>query len=247
MREPLEHLVLPLDVDKGDIALDIVKRLKDLVGVFKVGLELFVSEGPTIIRRIKEISCKKIFLDLKLNDIPETVSKALRACTKWDVDFVTVHPDECFEALKRFPKDERGGLKILGVTVLTSLNENKLLKLGYASDLSYNIKELVGIRAELMVEAGVEGLVCSGKEISLLRHRFPQILLFVPGIRPLWSLVEGEDQSRVITPKDAMIQGSDYLVIGRPILKSPDPKEAAIKIIKEIEEGLSWRSKISTT
>jgi orotidine-5'-phosphate decarboxylase len=121
------------------------------------------------------------------------------------------------------------------------------LKLGYASDLSYNIKELVGIRAELMVEAGVEGLVCSGKEISLLRHRFPQILLFVPGIRPLWSLVEGEDQSRVITPKDAMIQGSDYLVIGRPILKSPDPKEAAIKIIKEIEEGLSWRSKISTT
>lgn len=247
MKDPAEYLVLPLDLDKGDIALDIVRILKDFIGVFKVGLELFASEGPSIVKKIKEISKRKVFLDLKLNDIPETVSKALKACQKWGVDFITIHPDECLEALKRFQRDERGDIKILGVTVLTSLNEKKLLKLGYAHELSLDIKKLVILRAELMIEAGVEGLVCSGKELGELRVRFPETFLFVPGIRPLWSVVDGEDQSRIVTPKDAIIKGADYLVIGRPILKSPDPTKAAIKIIKEIEEGLTWRSKISTT
>lgn len=244
MKEPKEHLVLPLDVNTTDLALSLVKKLKELVGVFKVGLELFVSEGPAILKEIKELSGAKVFLDLKLNDIPETVSRAIKAALKYEIDFLTIHPDEAQESLKKLDPDLRQKVKILGVTILTSLNTQKVRRLGYSEGL--DIPSLVRKRADVLAEAGVDGFVCSGKEIEALRRPFPEAVLVVPGIRPLWSLVEGEDQSRIITPKEAILKGADYIVVGRPILRAPDPIDAAQKVLEEIEEGLSWRYKTFT-
>jgi orotidine-5'-phosphate decarboxylase len=247
MKRPEDYLVLPLDVSDFDSAIEIVNSLKELVGTFKVGLELFVSTGPSIIEKVKGLSQKRVFLDLKLNDIPETVSRALKAMVRWGVDMVTIHADEAMEALRKFPQEERGGMKVMGVTVLTSLNSEKLMDLGYDKELSQDVEQLVLKRAGQLASSGVDGLVCSGREVRALRERFGELILVVPGIRPTWSLVPGEDQKRVTTPKDALVQGADLLVVGRPILRSPDPREAAKKVLKEIEEGLKWISKRFTT
>lgn len=241
-----DHLILPLDVSTEEEAIALVKTLRGLVGVFKVGLELFVSVGPAIIGRIKETSEAEVFLDLKLNDIPETVSKAIKAALRHEVQFLTIHPDEAKESLSRLEEDLRGRVKILGVTVLTTLNSQKLIPLGYEDGLAKEVGALVLRRAEVLWEAGVDGFVCSGRELHLLRHRFPKALIVVPGIRPIWSVVSMEDQKRIVTPKEAMEKGADYIVVGRPILRAPDPKRAAEMILEEMEEGLSWRSKTCT-
>ncbi len=246
MKEPKDYLVLPLDVARDDLALEIVERTRGLVGVFKVGLELFTSVGPSIIGKIKGISGAGVFLDLKLNDIPETVSRAIKVSKAHGVDFLTIHPDEAKEALSKVEREEREGLKILGVTVLTSLSGQKLSLLGYSEGLLRNIETLVAKRAELLWDAGVDGFVCSGQEVAHLRARFPKAVLVVPGIRPFWSVIPGEDQKRIVTPKEAIIRGADHIVVGRPILKAPDPRKAAQRILEEIEEGLRWRSKTST-
>ncbi len=240
MKDPKEYLVFPLDVNSLDEARGLIRVLGEDVGVFKVGLELFVSEGPTVVKEIKGSCQAKIFLDLKLNDIPATMKRALFACFRMGVDFVTIHPDEAGEALKTLGTEERMGCKLLGVTVLTSLNSTKLEKLGYRQEYCQDIAQLVAQRARVLLEAGVDGLVCSGHEIRPLRASFgTKPILFVPGIRPSWSMVTGDDQKRVMTPGEAIRAGADYIVIGRPIRDASDPKGALKAVIKEIGEALA--------
>jgi len=243
MKDPKECLCFALDVPGTEEARRLVERLAPCVGVFKVGLELFVKEGPGLLASIKEWGAEKIFLDLKLHDIPRTVERACRSAGRLPVDFLSVHCEALWAGPgPQQPPDREAGPCLLGITVLTSLPEEDLPRLGYAEGLS--AMDLVLKRAEIAEKAGCAGVVCSGREVKAVRSRFgPDFILLTPGVRPAWSVVAGDDQARVLTPADAIRKGSDLIVVGRPIAQAPDPGEAARKVLDEIEEGLKARSK----
>jgi orotidine-5'-phosphate decarboxylase len=211
-----------------------VNRLAEHVGLFKVGLELFISEGPDLLAAIRQAGSAGIFLDLKLHDIPATMQRALKAAARHQPDFVTVHCDEGGGILERVL--EPGSVtKILGITVLTSLDAPKLEAMGYREGYVRDISALVLLRARLAKAAGCHGVVCSGLEVSAIKETFGSDLLAVtPGIRPAWTLVEGDDQKRIVTPADAVKNGADYVVIGRPIRDADNPAEAADRVAEEI-------------
>ena len=230
---PRERLVFPLDVSDRSRARDLAEKLKDNVGFFKIGLELFISQGPDVVREIKEVAAGRagIFLDLKLHDIPATVGRAMAAASELGADLVTVHTGDG-RAIIRAAKDNAGRTGVLGVTVLTSLDLEE--ELGLAPEYVKPMN-LVLLRAKLACEAGCDGLVCSGWEALAVREAIgPDPLIVTPGIRPAWSLVEGDDQKRVVTPARAIEAGSDLLVVGRPIREAPDPAEAAARVVAEI-------------
>ena len=211
--------------------------MKESVGYFKVGLELFYSSGPDCIRELRKITGDRagVFLDLKLHDIPATVGRAMAVIDRLGADLVTVHAGDG-QAIIRAAKKSAKQSKILAVTVLTSvdLKENLGLDPKYSHPL-----ELVLLRARLAREAGCDGLVCSGVEAGPVRRELgPGPLIVTPGIRPAWSLVEGDDQKRIVTPASAIKDGSDLLVVGRPIRDAADPAEAAAKVTAEIEDAL---------
>ena len=228
---PRDRIIFPLDVPTKDEALEYVKLLKDSVGVFKVGLELFVAEGPAIVKTIKaEAPDCKIFLDLKLHDIPETVRRAMKSAASLGADFVTVHCDNraLLSAVKEAASD---GCTVLGVTVLTSLTEENLK--------GQSPGEVVLERAELAKEAGLGGIVCSGQEVKGVKEKFGNDLIAVtPGIRLKDNTVKADDQKRVVTPYDAIRDGADFIVVGRPIRDAKDPVGAAAAIAEEIERAL---------
>jgi orotidine-5'-phosphate decarboxylase len=239
MREPKDYIIFPLDVSTSEEALKYVDLLGDHVGLFKVGLELFISEGPEILKAIREKTQAGIFLDLKLHDIPATVKRAFLAASKFRPYFVTVHCDEGGEVLKGIAEDNPGGTKILAITVLTSLDHEKLKALGYDDKYVEDLSALVLLKARLAREAGCHGVVCSGREVARLKKELGEELIAVtPGIRPAWSLVEKDDQKRIVTPESAVKRGSDYIVVGRPIRDAKDPADAAKKVAEEVEAGL---------
>lgn len=236
MKQGRDRIIFPLDVPTAREAMGLVEQLKDRVGVFKVGLELFTARGPAILQSIREVSRAGIFLDLKLHDIPATVRRALAAGARHQPQFITVH---CDEGGGVYREVELGQAKILAITVLTSLNEEKLLALGQAPEYAANIPALVVQKARLALEAGCHGLVCSGQEVAALKKELgPHIIAVTPGIRPLWSLVPGDDQKRIVTPAQAIQNGADYIVVGRPIRDAKDPGEAADKVALEIQSAL---------
>jgi orotidine-5'-phosphate decarboxylase len=207
------------------------------VGWFKVGLELFVSEGPSAVRELRRLTegRTRLFLDLKLHDIPATVGRAMAQASKLGADLVTVHAADS-GAMVRAAKDAAGETKVLAVTVLTSvdLTEN----LGYAVEYT-RPEALVLLRARLAREAGCDGFVCSGREVGGIRRVFgPAPLVVTPGIRPAWSLIEGDDQRRVVTPEMAIRDGADLLVVGRPIRDAADPAKAAAELVEEIRRAM---------
>jgi orotidine-5'-phosphate decarboxylase len=230
---PRERLVFPLDVPDTDAARRLVEALQDQVGWFKVGLELFISQGPDIIRFIKKITgdrCR-LFLDLKLHDIPATVGRATAAASALGVDLLTIHAAGGREMV-RAAKAAAGSTLIMAVTVLTSLDLSE--DLGLAPEFTRPLN-LVRLRARLAREAGCDGFVCSGQEAGEVRRDLgPDPLIITPGIRPTWSLVEGDDQKRVVTPETAIRDGADLLVVGRPIRDAADPAAAAAKVVAEI-------------
>lgn len=230
-----EKIVFPLDVATEDEALKFVNLLKDSVGVFKIGLELFISCGPSIVKKVQDISPEtKIFLDLKLHDIPETVRKSVRAVQNLNVDFLTVHS----ETASLFDGFQKGKLKILGVTVLTSISEEDIKAMGYAQEFS-NSKDLVLKRADILKKAGADGFITSPQEVKFLRVAYGQdTIIMTPGIRPTFGEVRGDDQKRIATPERAIKDGSDYLVIGRPIRNAKDPVLVCEKIAQEIDKAL---------
>ncbi len=232
MKKPKDYIIFPLDFSEYDEVIRYVNLLKDAVGVFKIGLELFISQGPTILNAIRDICDNKIFLDLKLHDIPETVKRALKAALQYNPDFITVHPELPEEAFKGIKK---GKTKILAVTLLTSIDKDMAKRFGYRYS---DIKRLVLLRAEWAKKIGCHGVVCSGREVSRIKKEFgKRFLTVVPAVRPSWA-IRKDDQKRIVTPKDAILSGADYIVCGRPIRESKDPLSSAMKIAEEIKEAL---------
>jgi orotidine-5'-phosphate decarboxylase len=239
MKQPKDYIIFPLDLPTYDQAMSYVEKLKDHVGLFKVGLELFISQGPDILKSIRGAGNAGIFLDLKLHDIPATVQRAFMAASQHGPEFITVHCDEGEEILKGVAEKNPGDTKILAVTVLTSLNQEKLRALGYAKKYSEDLAALVLLRARMAKAAGCHGVVCSGFEVAMIKTEVGSELIAVtPGIRPAWSVVDQDDQKRIVTPADAIRNGSDYVVIGRPIRDAKNPAEAAIRIEEEIASVL---------
>jgi orotidine-5'-phosphate decarboxylase len=239
MKAAKDYIVFPLDVPTHDDAMGYVEQLKDCVGLFKVGLELFISVGPPILASIQEAGGAGIFLDLKLHDIPATVQRAFSAASRYRPEFVTVHCDEGGESLRHVAESNPGETKILAVTVLTSLDSNKLKQMGFEERYAENISALALLRARLAKDAGCHGVVCSGLEVAGIKAELgPQFIAVTPGIRPKWTVVDGDDQKRIVTPGDAVRGGADYVVIGRPIRDAENPQHAAQRTADEIAEAL---------
>jgi orotidine-5'-phosphate decarboxylase len=239
MKQAKDYIIFPLDVSSYEQAMHYVSLLKDQVGLFKVGLELFISQGPRIIEAIRN-NCKAgIFLDLKLHDIPATVKGAFLAASEFLPQFVTVHCDEGGGVLKEVARNNPGSTKILAITVLTSLGASQLASLGYADNFREDLSALALLKARLAKEAGCHGVVCSGLEVAGIKAELGQDLIVVcPGIRPAWSIVDQDDQRRIITPAQAVKAGADYLVVGRPIRNAGKPDEAAKRVADEISRAL---------
>jgi orotidine-5'-phosphate decarboxylase len=236
---PQERIVFPLDVATRDEALRWVEKLNGLVGVFKVGLELFTSCGPEIIDKIKQLTDNKIFLDLKLHDIPNTVLRTIRVISELGVDWVTVHTLSGGEALKNAVNSAYNNLKIIAVTILTSLDRADLMELGFNSELVRETKEIVFKLTQLAYKAGCDGVVCSAREVSRVKEFFPELITIVPGIR---LEKKKDDQVRTATPYEAVLAGADYLVIGRPIREAFSPEKVCKTIAEEIERALEEKN-----
>lgn len=240
MREPRDYLIFPLDVPTRTEAEQLVRRLAGHVGLFKVGLELFIRSGPELIRWIQAESDAGIFLDLKLHDIPMTVARAMEAIVALEVDMATVHCGESARMLQAAVKAARGKTRVLGVTVLTSVAAEDLRRSGFAPELARSVDALVQRRAAAAQAAGCAGVVCSGWEAAAIKRSLGKDFLAVtPGIRPAWETVGPDDQRRVMTPAEAVRNGADYIVIGRPIRDATDPAQAARQVAAEIAAGQS--------
>ncbi len=240
MKSAKDYIIFPLDVPSAREAQKFVKLLSGQVGLFKVGLELFIEAGPEIIRQIRMSGNAGIFLDLKLHDIPATVSRAMNRIADLGVTFATVHCGENPKMLEAAVEGSRGEVGILGVTVLTSVSAGDIHTAGFRDEFSSDLSKLVMKRAIMARDAGCAGIVCSGLEVGKIREYIGKRFVTVtPGIRPLWDGVGNDDQQRVTSPAQAVTDGADYLVVGRPIREAGDPKAAAIRIAEEIEAVIS--------
>ena len=236
MKEAKDCIIFPLDVPSIKDAKKYIQLLSGRVGLFKVGLELFIKTGPRIIETIQSTGDTGIFLDLKLHDIPETVCRAMERVAEFGVTFATVHCGESKEMLEAAVKGGQGKVGVLGVTVLTSISNEHIRTAGFRQEYVSNISQLVKKRAENAKAAGCTGVVCSGLEVSMIKSEFGNDFTVVtPGIRPDFEVKKIDDQQRVTTPAMAIKNGSDYLVIGRPIRDAKDPVDAVERIAGEIE------------
>ena len=235
-----DAIIFPLDVPSVEQARHYVELLGDYVGMFKVGLELFIRSGPTLIRLIQDSTRAGIFMDLKLHDIPATVFRAMERIAELNVDLATVHCGENAAMLEAAVKGSHGRVGVLGVTVLTSVDSDDIRRAGFRQEYCDTLSALVMKRAAMAKAAGCSGVVCSGLEVKAIKQQLGKKFLAVtPGIRPLSTVAGQDDQRRITTPAQAIANGSDYLVIGRPIRDADDPISAAEKIAREIEEALT--------
>jgi orotidine-5'-phosphate decarboxylase len=238
MERGKDRIVFPLDVPSEQEARHWVQKLKDEVGMFKVGLELFLRCGPSLVRWIAETQGASIFLDLKLHDIPETVRRAMQAIAELNVTLTTVHCGESPSMLEAAVKSAGNKVRVLGVTVLTSVARQDLQAAGYLDTTSPDIKKLVLHRAAMAKAAGCAGVVCSGREVKIVKSKFgPEFLAVTPGIRLGSDRSSMDDQRRIVTPAMAVADGADYLVIGRPIRDAADPLAVVRRIAQEIEQA----------
>ena len=237
MRNPI---IVALDVPKANEALELAEELGPFVGAFKIGKQLFVSEGPDVVRKLKAKGAQ-IFLDLKFHDIPNTVAKAVQSAIDMGVDMLTVHTAGGSEMLVAAENASNEKAKILGidsplilgVTVLTSMDDANLEELGIQEGTQGQVVRL----AKLAASSGLRGLVCSPKEIKLLREELgDEIQLITPGIRAVSN--PADDQKRTMSPAEAIKLGASWLVIGRPITLAANPRAAAIDILNSIDPEL---------
>jgi orotidine-5'-phosphate decarboxylase len=239
MKSPQNYIIFPLDVPTVKDAACYIELLADCVGLFKVGLELFIQAGPEIIRMIQSSGSAEIFLDLKLHDIPMTVERAMGRVADLGVKFATVHCGESSRMLEAAVAGSAGAVSVLGVTVLTSTSSEEIAAAGYKEEFTSDMSALVRKRAQMAKSAGCAGVVCSGQEVKMIKETFGKDFCAVtPGIRPAWQ-VSDDDQRRIVTPADAIKNGSDYLVIGRPIRDAKDPAAAAKRVADEIGTALA--------
>ena len=224
-------LILALDVETRESALEILNRLGNSLQWVKLGLQLFTAYGPDLVHEIADRGYR-VFLDLKLHDIPNTVAKAVQSISKLPVDLLTLHASggaEMLEWAHKARSEHSPNLNLLAVTVLTSMDAQQLRSLNVNADPQAQVRHL----ADLSLRAGIQGLVCSPLELSILRSQFGRDPIIVtPGIRPQGSA--SDEQKRIMTPKDAAAAGASYIVVGRPILKAPDPVAAIESIQTEL-------------
>jgi orotidine-5'-phosphate decarboxylase len=238
MKPGKDRIIFPLDVATIEAAKKYIGWLAERVGLFKVGLELFIRGGPEIIDIIHAQTAARVFLDLKLHDIPATVGRAMSRIADLGVAFATVHVGENRRMLEAAVEGGGGKVGILGVTVLTSVSAKDLESAGYRPVFYDDVPQLVLQRAQQAREAGCAGVICSGHEAGQIKERFGKDFLAVtPGIRPVWAVNAKEDQRRITTPAQAISAGADYLVVGRPIRDAEDPRQAAVRIAEEIEDA----------
>lgn len=239
MKQAKDYIIFPLDVPTEKAAKAYVELLSGSVGMFKVGLELFIRSGPGLIDFIKSSGNANVFLDLKLHDIPETVFRAMEGIAGLGVTFATVHCGETPRMLEAAVSGAKGKVGVLGVTVLTSVASEDIKAAGFRKPFYEDLTRLVIERADMAKAAGCTGIVCSGREVKMIKKTLGRDFIAVtPGIRPVWDDIKTHDQKRVVTPAIAVKNGSDYLVIGRPIRDASNPKEAVLRIVKEIEAVL---------
>lgn len=234
-----DRIILALDVDTEAQAVELVKSLKDDVGAFKVGMQLYNSMGPAIVQKINDIG-GKVFVDLKLHDIPNTVASAAKVLTGLNCLMFNVHAaggrimmQETAQATAT--EAQKLGINppiVLAVTVLTSLSQQQLNEDMLIPDLT--VEEVVVKWARMAQESGLNGVVCSPQEITAIRKACgDDFIIVTPGIRPAWS--DSNDQKRITTPRQALDLGADYMVIGRPITAAANPQKAAQRIREELE------------
>ena len=229
MTNKADKIIVALDVPTSEKALKLVEQLREQIEFFKIGLQLYTAAGPEIVRAVSATGAK-VFLDLKLHDIPNTVARAVESASALGVQMLTIHLSGGSEMIRAAMGARKTKISILGVTVLTSATQQTFDEIGIGEQLDRHVLRL----ASIGVSAGIDGLVASSFEVPALRAEFgDKIKLVVPGIRPAGS--ERSDQKRTMTPREAIQAGADYLVIGRPITAHLDPPVAVTKILEEFE------------
>jgi orotidine-5'-phosphate decarboxylase len=236
-----DKLIVALDVDGADHALELVDTLRDSVGMFKIGMQLFTAAGPDVVRKVVSRG-GRVFLDLKYHDIPNTVAMAGIEATRLGVSIFNVHAAGGSEMMKRTAEAvaetaQRENLtrpNVIAVTVLTSIDQQTLRQLGIDEETESVVSRL----ASLAKQSGLDGVVASAQEIKTIRESISQsdFLIITPGIRS--ANTSSDDQRRTMSAGEAVRAGADYLVVGRPILAAPDPPDAARSIVEEIAAAL---------
>lgn len=229
MTKAADKIIVALDVATREKALELVEQLRGEISFFKIGLQLYTAEGPEIVRAVLAAGAK-VWLDLKLYDIPNTVARAVESASTLGVRMLTIHLSGGSEMIRAATAARANDMLLLGVTVLTSATEQTLREIGITDAVEDQVIRL----AKLGAKAGVDGVVASPREIKPLRREFgDRIKIAVQGIRPTWA--EPGDQKRIMTPREAFQAGADYIGIGRPITGHPDPREAVAKILSELK------------
>ncbi len=233
---PFERLILSLDLNTDTEALSLLENLQGELAFCKVGLQLFTRYGIGLLHKIKKMNFR-IFLDLKFHDIPNTVSAAIQSLSEVEIDLLNMHAMCGSEGLAK-ARDTLSQIhpnaKLFAVTVLTSLNDSMIHDMG----IQLTAKDLVMHLCRIAAQSGLDGVVCSAQEASMIKtEQGKSFLTICPGIRRLSDKLD--DQQRVTTPSQAMNMGADWIVVGRPILKAISPRQEVIEIIKEIEKGLT--------
>ena len=237
--EMADRLIVALDVTSPTEATELVAQLDGIVSFFKIGMGLFVAEGTEGVINLLRNERKDIFLDYKMYDIPATVSRGVAQALDRGIKFITVHGDREIMKYAVEAKGDTDFLKIFGITVLTSLDDDDLAEMGYA----LTVPELIKLRVKNALECGVDGIIASADDSpDEIRQYFdrPGLLIATPGIRSPGDALGG--QKRVASPADAIRRGADYLVIGRPIIEAADPAKAALAIIEDMKRGQQSRA-----
>jgi orotidine-5'-phosphate decarboxylase len=225
---PRERIIVALDLPKSEAALALVRELSPHPGLFKIGLQLYTAAGPDIVRAVRDLGAR-VFLDLKLHDIPNTVGRSVETAASLGVEMLTIHLSGGRAMIEAAVRAALPEMLLLGVTVLTSVDEATLRETGVDSPMEEQVLRL----AQLGVESGIGGVVASPLEIAPLRRAHGSKLKIVtPGIRPRDAA--GDDQKRALTPAEALQAGADFLVIGRPITAAPDPRAALAQIVADV-------------
>jgi orotidine-5'-phosphate decarboxylase len=238
---PSERLIVALDVDTREDALAFVRTLGTGVSFYKVGLQLFMQGGLQIVHELVGLG-KKVFLDLKIDDTPRTVGEAVRNAAIAGVELFTLQGNAATADAARKGRGGRAAPKFLQITLLSSWDHTDLGEhlQAPANQQKTNLDEFVLRRSERILAWGCEGVIASGSSVNKLRQRFPELLIVTPGIRP--SGVATDDHKRSLTPSQAIAAGADYLVVGRPIRDSDDPRATAARIQEEIIRTLEHRA-----
>jgi len=226
---PQDKIIIALDVPDTDGALRLLDSLGDPPALCKIGLELFTAEGPSVIKAVQDRG-SRVFLDLKFHDIPNTVAHAVKSASGLGVAMTTLHASGGPVMLEAAAKAAEGSeLLLLAVTVLTSMDAAQLSSTGISVEPREQVLRLAGLASD----AGIDGVVCSPLEVNAIRTSLGNNLRIVtPGVRPTWAATG--DQKRVMTPAEAVKEGSDWLVIGRPITAAENPREAYAKVVEEL-------------